>query len=185
MEPININKVNQFIHKSISDQDLEKYFTKAIQKKILVFGDLRKYNSIDEVLPKQKDFIIMLIETAPNIGHWCCLTKNNGVVTWFDSYGMKPGSELKFVDEDKRAQLNEDRNYLGELLQKTKYKVEYNTIAFQSDGDNVRDCGRYVILYLILFNEKNFNLKQFQQFMKNETKKLKLSYDQLVSYLIE
>lgn len=185
MNQIDINQVNKYIHKSISDQDLEKYFTKAIQKKILVFGDLRKYNSINEVLPKDKDFIILLIETDKNVGHWCCLTKNKGVITWFDSYGMKPGSELKFIDNDRKAKLNEDHNYLGELLSKSQYKIEYNNIPYQSDSEDVKDCGRYVILYLILFNEKNFNLKQFQQFMKDKTKQLKLSYDQLVSYLIQ
>ena len=185
MEQININKINNLIHQSISDQDLEKYFTKAINKKVLVFGDLRKYNSIDQVLPNPKDFIILLIETRRNVGHWCCLTKNKNVITWFDSYGYAPGYELKFVDDDKKEQLHEDHNYLGCLLKQSKYKVEYNTIAFQEDGDQIKDCGRYVILYIILFNEKDFTLKQFQDFMIKKSKQLKLSFDQLVSYFIQ
>lgn len=185
MEPININKINDLVGKSISDQDLEKYFTRAIQKKIFVFGDLRKYNSIFQLLPKQKDFIIILIETQKDKGHWCCLTKNNNVICWFDSYGMSPGSELRFVDEDKKDELNEEHNYLKDLLNKSKCKIEYNKIEFQDDSNSVRTCGKYVILYLILFNEKGFNLKQFQNFMKQQTKRLKLSYDQLVAYLIE
>ena len=185
MEPIDKQEINNTIHKSISDQDLEHYFSPAVEQKVIVFGDFKKYNSIDELLPNSKDYAIVLIETSKNVGHWCCITKDNNVITWFDSYGYKYGAELKFVDADKRKLLNEDKNYLANLLKQSKYKIQYNKIHYQNDSPDVKDCGRYVILYIILFKEKGFNLKQFQNFMKEQTKRLKLTSDQLVSYLVK
>lgn len=182
---MNKEKINETIKKSISDQDLERYFNKSIYKKIISFGDLRKYTSIDKFLPKPKDFIILLIETSKNVGHWVCLTKNHDTITFFDSYGYFPGDELKFVDADKRVQLHEDHNYLLDLIKQSRYKFDYNNIKYQSFKTNVNDCGRWVILYLILFNEKDITLKGFHQFITQKTKQLKLSNDQLVSYLIE
>jgi predicted class III extradiol MEMO1 family dioxygenase len=177
--------INKNVSDSISDQDLAQYFTNAIHRKIIDFGELKNYNSIDQLMPKRKDFLIILIETSNDRGHWVLLTKNNNTITFFDSYGMKPGAQLQFVPAHKRIELDEDHNYLLDLLNKSNYKIEHNSIQFQADGNQIKCCGRYVILYIILFNEKNYTLKQFQKFMISKSKELKLSYDQLVSYLIK
>ena len=54
----------------ISDKDLEVYFGAGVQKKILKYSEIDPYEDIREVLPDEKDFVIILLENRPDSGHW-------------------------------------------------------------------------------------------------------------------
>jgi hypothetical protein len=62
----------------MSDLDIKFYFPKA---KIYTYKDLRRFNSIDQLLPKDKDYCFVLYEHSPRSGHWVALMKNKKKMT--------------------------------------------------------------------------------------------------------
>lgn len=115
---------------------------------LLVYEDLQKYNNIDDVLGKYKA-LVLLYETRDNFGHWTCLFKvNSNTIEHFDSYGLKPDSELKFVPEYFRKIHYEDYPHLTALLYLSKYKVIYNEYELQKHGKGINTCGRWVVTRL-------------------------------------
>jgi hypothetical protein len=71
---------------SFSNQDIKNYL--GNDTKIFEYKDLNNYNSIDEILPNEKDFCIILIETKQRSGHWTALMKYSGLLEFFDSYSF-------------------------------------------------------------------------------------------------
>ena len=60
--------------KMISDEDFNRYFADAPQK-LLKYSDLANIHNIDELLPEEQDYRIILTESQRNSGHWCCILK--------------------------------------------------------------------------------------------------------------
>jgi hypothetical protein len=54
--------IHQCMNKSISNDDLIKYFEKRFKTYIITFSELASYQTINQLLPKPKDFKIILIE---------------------------------------------------------------------------------------------------------------------------
>ena len=64
-----------------SEADFKRYFD--MEGKILTYEDLEKYNSIEELLPDEKDFKIILTETKPNSGHWTTIQRRGNKIIYF------------------------------------------------------------------------------------------------------
>ena len=136
-------------------------FDNNVGDKIIEYPDLANYSDINELLPNDVDYRIVLIESKPHSGHWTLLWKNvndKNSIGWFDSYGGKfgkPDVELNYISPEMRDRLGENRPILTDLL-KTKnpeQRVIYNKIKFQAEGDEITTCGRWVIIraiYLLL-----------------------------------
>ncbi len=58
----------------VSNEDLKSHIHFPI--KILEYPKLANYENIQDLLPKQMDCVIILIETKLNSGHWTCLFRN-------------------------------------------------------------------------------------------------------------
>ena len=69
MEKINLKELNEKIKEFITDDNLILYFGKNFRQHIIKYGDLDNYDSVQQLLPKDKSFIIILIEFQKNIGH--------------------------------------------------------------------------------------------------------------------
>ena len=74
---ISDSKINKIVKKPLSDEELKVILGKDL--KIIMYPDLAKYNSIDDLLINPFDYCIILIvesETKFNIeGHWTALLK--------------------------------------------------------------------------------------------------------------
>ena len=188
---INRSKIEKRKREYISDNDLVTYFGKNFNKHIIKYSELKNYNSIDELLPNNKSFVIILIEFLKNCGHWVMLSKykidNKYIIEYFNSYGSFPSHELKLVDDDKLEELDVYKKYLNILLTKAmkKYKIIYNDIQFQSDNPEIATCGRHCILRQIMIKYFDLNLFEYIDFMKNIKKYCNCSYDDIVSYFIK
>ena len=169
--------------KPISDEDIKAYLPDA---KIIVYEDLEKYNDIDELLPKEKDFVIILYEWKKNNGHWTCLLKYDDTLEFFDPLGNTDKHILGWVPFKMRKLLGEDEHYLTDLLDKakSKYKVVVNKMKIQSEEANT--CGRHVIARIIAFLADNEDLPEYQKMLKQIRKKFnnKLNYDEIISQII-
>ena len=154
------------IHTPLSDADIHKVLGQ--DQKLFLYSDLSKYQSLNELLPNNKDCVVILYELKKLSGHWTCLLKYDDHYEFFDPYGIKPDSELKWVTLKQRSNLHEDTTYLSNLLNNEEYV--YNKIDFQQNDSSVETCGSHVSCRLYYFKDHDMNLEQYQYFMKRLSK---------------
>lgn len=165
----------------ISDKDFEKYFSDANQK-ILKYSQLENIKDINELLPDEKDYRIILTENKKNSGHWCAITRDNDIYTWFDSYGEYPDDELKYIPKFINEMLGQDKKHLSRLLKTIKEpnQIFYNKTKYQKLADGINTCGRWCICFLLL-HHIGYDLKEFKNFIKLNSKKYNdMPYDILI-----
>ena len=146
--------------------------------KIVKFDQLIGYNTVEELLPKQKDCVVIFweIESA-NIGHWTALCRLNQTYVFFDAYGNSVEEDFSFIPKSLRRLLDIKYDYLKELL-KGKHVIS-NHVDFQQLKDGVSTCGRFVSMFLYVF-KKGYSLNDFQRIMKENLKKYRYdNYDQM------
>ena len=81
---------------SLSSDDILKALDSKV--KIIQYPDISKYKTIDNLLAPYNRVVILYL-TTKNYGHWVCIFKNkNNQIEFFDSYGIKPDNELKFIN---------------------------------------------------------------------------------------
>lgn len=185
---IDMDDVLKRMRTNITDLDLERYFpeTNHYKNNVIKYSDLANYKSIEELLPNDRSYKIILIEQNYNSGHWTCLLRYGNTIEWFDSYGLPVDGELKFINSVKRRLLGEGRKTLTELLSKVKDKnIIYNKVKLQKLCNKSATCGRWVILRILMMKNFFYNLKEFQDFIKKYKKEIGFKdADELVAYWI-
>ena len=155
--------------------------------KIVKFADLDLYKDIYDLLPNKLDFVFILTEVKPNHGHWQLLLRDNKRFEFFDSYGDSPKTILNFIPKYMLKILGNDYNKdIGHILKSIKKsdKLIINSYPFQSDIDDVNTCGRWIALRVALLLHKNYNNKEFVNYIKKMVKQSKLKNDELITKLI-
>ena len=176
-----MNRIKQVMRKPLSETDIKTIL--GSDTKILTYPQLAKYNSIDELLPKPYDFCIILLLETPISGHWTALIKNPSQVEWFDSYGNAPDADLsKWLSPSQRIKLKENTYYLSNLLQGRNYV--YNKIKYQQMKEGVNTCGSHVSYRCYKFKNEGYNLKDYQDHMKNYSRLYGLTPDQIVASFV-
>ena len=107
------------VNKALSDADLRTILGDDL--KIIKYSELDSYSDLDELLPNELDYCIVLYEEKLNSGHWVCLCKYGGVIELFDPYGFKPDRPLKWISMKKRRMLDQDTPDLTHLLGRERY----------------------------------------------------------------
>lgn len=117
-------------------------------------------------------------------GHWCCLTKNKGEISFFDPYGEIVDKQLKYSQFSKdRVEGGADQS-LHQLLSTSKLPVYYNDFKYQRDGNAVNTCGRHAINF-IRYNQRNgLDLEDYNEMMEKAQKQSGLPYDELIAKLV-
>jgi len=163
---------------ALGDDDIKNLLPDA---KIIDYEQLKNYNSIDELLPNDKDYIIILYEHEQNSGHWVLVSKNNGKIEFFCSYGIAPDHQLKWVDYNTRKELGSDVPHLSYLFDSCPYEVIYNEIPYQSEDQSIATCGKYCVVRVKTMKQ-GIPLEKFQKFMKSSKPK-NMSYDEYINEL--
>ena len=171
------NNIKMVIKDPLGDDEIRKYLPDA---KIVKYSEMNKYNSIDEILPNERDYCIFLYEESKNNGHWCCILKHNDVFEYFDSYGGEPDEPLAWTSCGKRRELNELYPHLSTLLSQTPNEVVYNPIKYQAESPLVNTCGRHSILRILKMLKNDMDLSSYYKFMKKQKKK-DGTYDDVVA----
>ena len=172
-----MSSIMNLIHRPLPDADLRTLLGNDL--KILKYSQPANYADLDQLLTKPTDYCIILYEEHLNEGHWTGLCKYNDMFEHFDSYGVSPDSELKWISSRLRQQLKENVPYLSNLLRKHAYL--YNTMKFQSREHSVNTCGSHVAHRLFRLRNEGMNLKQYQDYMKELKKQTQMSYDYIVA----
>ena len=173
--------IKEIEDKPLSDTDIQSYLGKSV--KIIEYKDLKNYNSIDELLPNDKDYCVLLYESQPNSGHWTALLKYDNDIELFDSYGNTDANILRWTPFKVRQMLGEDDDYLTKLVNKSHYNFIHNRQKYQ--GNDAETCGRHVILRILAFLQDNADLPQYNHMIEALKKNHpNMNMDQIVSSLI-
>jgi hypothetical protein len=165
----------------MSNEDIRKYFPNI---KIIAYNELKNYNSIEEILPHNKSYAIILYLASPNCGHWTALMRYGNTIEFFCSLGSDIDEPLKWLSKEAHFNLGVYEPYLSRLLEKSKFKLIYSPFPYQKQKDDINTCGRHCI-FRIQKMLKGYSLDKYNQIMKKGKEMLKLDFDKLVSALIE
>lgn len=173
-----MNKLEEYQNIALSDSDVLKLVDGKAN--IILYPDLHKYNTIDDILYPY-GACILLFEAKPKYGHWCCIFKvNNKLIEFFNPYGGYPDDSLKFIPMRFRKISNQYFPHLSWLMINSPYELSYNEFKFQEYGINIKTCGRWCAFRLLC---RNLNLYDFTNLIKYLKNKLKISGDKVVTLL--
>jgi hypothetical protein len=171
----------------ITSEDIDRYLD-AGSKKILKYSDLDQFRTVEELLPDDVDFRIVLIEQTPNSGHWCCILRYGKTIEWFDSYGIKPDGELTFISKMKNKMLGQDVKHLTLMLNDAAargWKCIWNKKKLQKLQVGINTCGRWCLLRITMLTQFFFDLDEFLDFIEKNFKGGALSKDHMISNWIK
>ena len=182
---MNMREIEDVMTSNISDLDIKRYFpeTNTPNDNLMKYSELADVQSLEEILPQDKSFKIILIEDHYNIGHFVCIMRYGNTFEQFDSYGKKIDDELAFISNIQKKLLGQDKKYLTHLFAKLPKGIKkvINKKRLQNLSNNSATCGRWCILRISMMRDFDFDLKTFQEFITRWKSKLKLSGDEMVS----
>ena len=161
--------------KALSDVDIRKILNNMVN--VVLYSDLHKYNSIDDLLGKYGRAIILYIfsenELGKAKGHWVSVLKTSrNTIEFFCSYGTIPDKTLMKLPLKLRKKFNEDYSYISKLMYDSKLPIEYNEKPLQQHHSVV--CGYYCIGRVCVPDMK---IEEFQKlFSKNKKSNDELIY---------
>jgi Ulp1 family protease len=155
--------------------------------KIINYADLDNYNDIYMLLPNRMDFCFILTESELNSGHWTLLIRDDNIFEYFDSYGVSPKNILDYIPTYINKKLG--NNYsedIGKMINSIKPtdKFTYYKTKFQKAQGGIHTCGRWVIARVSLFLSDDLDLNEYTKLIKTKTKKLKMTNDEFITFLV-
>ena len=168
----------------VTSTDLQSIFKNC---KIVKYADLDNYKDIYQLLPNRMDFVFLLTESEKNSGHWTLIIRDDDTFEYFDSYGTPPKRILDYISKYMNKKLGNDfQEDLGKMIISIKPtdKFVHNKTKFQKEHKGINTCGRWVIARVSLFLSDDLNLKEFTKLMKTKAKKLKMTNDEFITFLV-
>lgn len=168
--------IKKYADIALSDKQLLRLINHRAN--IILYPEIFKYLTVDEMLYPY-DACIILFESQPNYGHWCCLFKaDNNLLEFFNPYGGWPDDSLDYIPEEFRIKTNQDYPYLSKLMYESPYELSFNEHKFQKLNKNIKTCGRHCAFRL---HCRILSLKEYTYFVKTLCKKLSITPDELVT----
>lgn len=183
--PMDEDTIVERIGTSLTDGDIGRYFGDGAESKILKYSELSQYKHIDELLPKERDFRVILVEDSHNKGHWCCILKYNKTIEWFNPYGVRPDGQKNLLGKVRNQMLGQEHDYMTDLMKSSKgYKLIYNKARLQKLRQGINTCGRWIILRIICMKDLMMDLKMFIKTVRDTQEATGLPPDALVAIWI-
>ena len=170
------------IRTPMSDGDLRRIL--GADLKIVRYSDLAHANTLEELLPRNPDHLILLFETEPNVGHWTALLRYENLFEFFDPYGMMPDKELLWIPAQRRKMLNQDEPYLSHLLDKADHWI-YNKTRYEKMNTKVNTCGDHCCHRIYRQIHNDMDLQDYKDYMDHVEDQFGLNYDQIVAEFAE
>ena len=172
------NNINEVKKESMSNFLMSDYLKNP---NIMIYNELGNIDNIEDILPNNNDYVILLYERFKNDGHWVCILRINDTIEYFDSYGKNVDYAIDNWFKENKEQQNK---YLSNLLNKTELKVFTNPIDYQNTNSDISTCGRHCIFRILNMLKYNRDLSKYYQLMETLKKKTGYNYDEIVSYMI-
>ena len=179
------NKLDKMVKHPLSDNELKTILGK--DAKIVMYPDLAKYSTLEQLLPNPLDYCIILIVESENkyniSGHWTALLKYNGIYEYFDPYGNDVDVDLiNWMDKKTRVRLHEDKPYLTFLLKGRNYI--YNKVKYEALRKGVNTCGSHSSYRIYQFKKYNLTLEQYHKHMLDLSKQYGIGFDKIVASFV-
>lgn len=186
---IDIPEIKSRLGYALSDADLRGYLGEDIDQHIIKYSELANYRSIEDLLPHDRSFKIVLIESSENSGHWICLLRykdkrGEDTIEFFNSYGNKPTTELNFVKSCVSFLLGQHTNLLKDLLDKTDKRVVYNKKRFQKYSPKINTCGRHCVSRIVAMKKLMMDLEEYIDYIERAKEFYDADADIVVSIFI-
>lgn len=177
-----MNRIEEIIkkneHIALSNYEIIEKLNGKVN--IVLYPDLYKYTTIDQVLGKY-GVAVLLFESRPKYGHWVCIFKiDNDTIEFFNPYGGYPDDSLLLIKNKYRKESNQIDPVLSYLLLKCSYKLNYNEFQFQTKNSNIQTCGRHCIVRILF---KNIDIYSYYEILDFLRKKWKITFDEIVTLL--
>lgn len=140
------------MEKSLTPQEVSNIADDNI--KLVLSSGFGRFDNINELIDPKKyiDKVLLLFQKQHenNIidGHYCGLLKKGNDLYFYDSYGDFPTDQLKYINPDYRAETDQVKNYLADLLIDSPYRIHYNPYKHQEVKRGINTCGRHVASFL-------------------------------------
>ena len=171
--------VEEIIEEPMDDSDIRQYLPNA---KVMRYSGLARLSDIEQLLPTDKSYVILLYENTPGSGHWVALMRYGNTIEFFCSYGSKIDEPLRWQNPKDNAMLGQRQPYLSILLNKAKgkFRAIHNPVAYQSKKQGVATCGAWDVMRINQMKNHNQDLQEFHNFMESVKKETGLTYDEIV-----
>lgn len=157
------NVLDEYKDIPLSDNDIMELLKGKTN--IILYSSMHKYDNVNQLIDPYGCCVI-LYEAKPHSGHWCCLTLHDKELEFFDSYGGEIDTQLDYIPKKFAEESNQDYPYLLRLIaENNEYDVSYNEFDFQELNKNVKTCGRWTCLRIML---KELPLNDFRDLFFNE-----------------
>ena len=151
--------------------------------KVLSQKELKEYKCIDELLPHENDYCIILLqdlqsgscifwqctESAEVAGHWVALLKYHGEYELFDSLG---GTSNNYMNDATFKHLLQNK------------KVYLNHVPFQCNHKYIKTCGHHVVHRVFQFADKQMTLSEYVFYMSCQKLEQLGDFDMIVSNFV-
>ena len=131
-----------------------------------------------------KAVILYVTQRTPGSesGHWTGLIDHGARgLEAFDSYGLAPDAEYKFIPPAAKAAANEVQKHILPALQGSGRPYVYNHKRLQSWSPSVQTCGRHVAVRLA---HSDMPLPQYVAWLENSARQQKTTPDAIVSQIL-
>lgn len=172
--------IDELIEKPMDDGELYASLPRGV--KVLRYADLKKYSSVDQMLPRARDAAVVLYEQQPKNGHWCALAKNENGLFFFDPYGEMPDKQLEYSKFSRSRVLGSGDKSISALIATSRQpnRVFYNPYDYQMESPNVNTCGRHCVNFIRCIMDGG-TLDSYYDEMAREKRKTGQNADQIVT----
>jgi len=169
--------MNVNVGRALSQDEIINYLDGKIR--VIIYTDLGKYKSINELLYPY-DGCIILYKTSNDFGHWTLLLRNRWGIEFFDPYGVPIDDQIKFIIDNYREIKNQLYPHLTALILNSGYKyIISNKVQLQKKSVSIQTCGRWCIFrYINRFSDLRSFIKLFDGYELGKK-------DKIVTELVE
>ena len=178
--------ISKRVSTPMTGDDLERC-TGVAPGDIIKYSLLDEYKTIEDLLPTDGSYKIILIEDKYNSGHWVAVFRRGKTIEYFNSYGAKWDTDWKFINRMIRVILDQNTNELSRLMnqaEKDGWKVVWNKRKFQKMGNHIQTCGRWVTMRIETF-KMGYDLADFDKMITRFKKETGGSTDWVVARYVK
>jgi hypothetical protein len=167
----------------MTDEDIRRYLGHDF--KIIKYSELNNYNHINQLLPKNNDCCIILVENVKNSGHFVSICRRGDIIIQFDSYGSTIDAEFNYVTELMKLILGEHKNELNDLIKRSDMNTTFNKTKYQSQkkicDEDSSICGRACCIFVQLMR-MNYSLEDMKKIIDAKKYEYRCLFDIDIPY---
>jgi len=169
---------DDLISKPMDDAELKASLPSGV--KVVRYSNLGRYRNIYQLLPRERDAVIILYEAQPQNGHWCAVARNEHGLFFFDPYGEMPDKQLEYSKFSRARVLGAGDKSITDLIAtyKDKQNIHYNPYDYQQESPDINTCGRHCVMFIRAVM-KGASLDDYFNVISTAKKQTGLTPDQL------